>query len=389
MKKKSSTNTFVYELKKILKSKSMVAMTILLTLFISLPYLYEIIIVSHGHPYIPPNYRYDYAIYRKGPYFEILFFTYDSYGNPKSNVKIDFKVIQINPSSEIIMFEDEKISNSSGYVIFDVPLKQMNGSIWINNHFTTVFSLTPSIINDTSYVYIDRQIDLVYVPNNSIMENLMVFFIGPNGTRPNNYGVYATFSSDINEPLSENLIFLGILDNYHQLFALPKKVFISDIKIYINNKDFITVSCNCFTDLINNRDFTLKQLVYDYVFNQVSFLIPIFVIVEALNFYARPRIDGIFEFIYSLPVTKLRIGLSRFFAMTLSIYLGTSIAIAFTSILLYAFSILTIDFDFWYISSIGLIVMIISFLGICMVLASLTSSTGSFLMATISFWFIF
>jgi len=373
-------NQFFYDFKRALSSKTMIITTVIIILLGS-----AIISFINVPNFSAPTQNISFAIYAKNSNYEILAYSYNIFGDPLPNVKIDVNLINgTSDGNTKIVFSTSSNSNTTGFAILQVPSNIVADTLSFNSSIGISLSLPfMKLIQDISLsgVFVMNSITFVQSISNSTRFDLLVFYVGENGTKPLGYTVYARPFNSIQERE------LGNLDNYYKLFKMDDytgrvQIIIKDNNGQIVSQGFINVN-------MEQTSTNYDQLIYNFISSIMVLIIPLMVILAGYNLYGKDRINGILDFIHSLPITRTILGISRYASILIMAIVAIPLSLGFADLLFYIKVNNLFSATFWYVSFVGLIVTSCALLGLIMIFSLLVRSTGTLIAISIILWLIF
>ncbi|HLI46614.1 MAG TPA: ABC transporter permease subunit [Geobacterales bacterium] len=393
MPKSTIFNQFFYDFKRALTSKSIIIITVIIIL------LGGSIISFLNPPAIASSTSFSYAVYVKDSNYEVMVFVYNMYGDPLPNIQVKLNVLNLNSSntatpSSIYSVTDQ--TNNNGIAFFEVPKDKAVGFLSLD---VSSGSSTINVISGLAYPWSDlikvinytgsfvlNPIAKVISASNSSRLDVLLFYVGKNGTLPLNYAVYVR-QINIGNSNTSGFVELGTLNNYYQIFKLDK--FRGPVDVELRDPNNNTVGSVSFNTEIQSSQPDPTNIAYSFISGIMVLLIPLMVILSAYNLYGKDKINNVLDFIYSLPITKLILNLSRYFSIVIMTMIAILLSLGVSDLLLYLKLGSTFAASLWISSLVGFLVPVIAILSIMFILSNLLKSTGSLLAISIVIWLIF
>jgi len=394
MDKRLIFNQFLYDFRRTITSKTVIIITAIIILLGSAFISFINPITVFG----PTQYMHI-AIYEKDSNYEVMAFFHNLFGDPLPDMQLKVNLVNGTPpfnSNATIIASYNSTSNSSGFAIVKIPKN-------INFGYLTFSYSTSSESNQNAFAGIvftfmrkndiDNLLSQYGVLNinpissiesstNSSRYDMLVFFVGKNGTKPIGYKVYVMPTG------SDKEIELGTLDNYYKIFKMDGIPNLSGVTIVDpNGKEVIKDLVVTEKEVVPNLDY--EQITVNFISGIMVLLIPLMVLLAGYNLYGKDKINGILDFIHSLPITRTILGISRYLSILLMTILAASLSLGLANLLFYLKVSKLFPAYIWYASLIGLTVTACALLGLIMIFSLLLRSTGSLLAISIIIWLVF
>ncbi len=380
-------NQFLYDFKRSTKSKTVL-------IILGLIMLASLAILPLTSISIQPQFGSGifFSYYKKDSSYEILLFLHDAFGDPLKNYQINLDVSEVIGGTTNFISSYKLTTDSSGYARISLDLKPNSTySVEINSFISEgleprSFTISTSTNGETF------KVRPVMDPSNSSRYNLLVFYVGLGGEKPNNYKVYIDPLGPEAGGIKET--FLGELNDYAKVFKLDPSLFNVPqfpARITIKDTNDMVIS-TLITPVIVEAPLipiTVNQIVFLFISGILVTFIPLMVILAAYNLYGKDKITGVLDFIISMPITRTILGLSRYLSIISTVVLAIGISLALADLLLYYRIGETFSLEYWFIALIGLTVAASALLGIILSLSNVLRSTGALLGVSIVIWLIF
>jgi ABC-2 type transport system permease protein len=382
-------NPITYDIRKAFTSKGVLAIMILIIIFSFA--IIPIIKESTSSVPTPPS-NVAYSVIDSSAGFQILFYAYNSFGQPLSGV-------QLNLTSAIPgLFSSVATTNSSGFAKMFIPYpSQQSESGYLANlePNTNLFIGQGWVIDlpspNTTNVSLGEPsppvtIGTVTDSRNSSVIDSFVFAVGPNFTRPNDLLYFAITPQKpgvSSPPPLGNMTLIARITDYTNIVHLP-------IPSSVDPADnvWVELTSNNGSTLLSavtpaaSYTFTMQQpnaisLTSSFISGLLGSLVPLMAIIAAYSGYGRDRVSGILESVLVRPVTRRGILVSRYIAVVAAVALATLITILIADLLVWYELKQTLDVMFLLGSLGSLFVEIAAFVGIMFIISQLTKSTGA------------
>ncbi len=369
---------FLYDIKKTITSKTvliLVAIILLISLTI-IPFTSRSIVNTGG--FSQPNVLF----YRDGGY-HFLSFSGNQYGDPVSGISFSISLIGAKNYTQTI------VTNSTGLALFtfNVPYANYtaegrettpNGD---SSFSLSVPNYSPGVVQALDSPVFSAVVD----KHNASKRDLQVFYAASNGALPTAYSVYfqVATSPPFTSYTKNQMIFLGTMDNYHQVFDPP-------IPAGLNNT--AQVFFELFGQNNNTATWTSEFAIFElrpqqpaivvtnaaaFFFSGVlGFFIPLMTIIGSYSSYGKDRLTGVLESVLSRPITRRGLAMSRFLSTLSAFSIAVIASVGVVDLVLnsVAGSFLPQDYTLAIIA--GLVVEVAAFTGLIFLLSHLVKSTG-------------
>lgn len=225
---------------------------------------------------------------------------------------------------------------------------------------------------------------------------LQLFFLGPNGTTPPDYGVYIAILANGTDANLTSLpmgwmTYLGTLGTYQQTFSLPSELFENQslpltspvIVELFGQTGFLVASSGGSPQTVNvgmlspaNLQAQAPTYVFSFVTELFGFVVPLMSILSAYSAYGRHRISRSLEPVLSMPVSHEGLAVSRYLAVMAALSLVCTLGIGVVNLIL-SFTLgstLPLDLSLMLLS--GLVVTSGGFAGLIFLGSRLVRSSG-------------
>lgn len=336
-----------HEFKHSVKSKTFVGLLILVIVFSVIgTYGFTVsqINPSNSSPHL------DEAYYYQNSSYHVVNYIFDVFGNPLNNVKVSLNLPNISKQSN---------TNADGFANFTIPVEnasiEYQGQIkysYSGNEYYRNITLNSSYGNFNMY---DQELNVitttpVYKQNDPYAYNLVVFYLGQNGTRYP--GIVSLYMQQVSSflgttvPAYGNWTFVTNLSNFYvskiNLNIPPQKSSTHYNGAYHSSNGSVV---SIFTRLTLSEPTPQTQLS-SHAANFIENYYPLFgaIIVWLMVFviYGRQNISGIIESTVCRPTTRRKIFLARYAATAFLLFLISFIPLAimsFTFRLYFGFSL--------------------------------------------------
>lgn len=428
------TSPFFYDAKRTLTSKAVLASMAVLILLSILSFPSFIGNATQGGP----STNQVFAYYDTSGY-HFLALSWNTFGQPMGGTRFDINVsipgsgipsgIGVtgpNGTARVTI----AVPDSSGYTI-GVKVTEANGTITSDGLYAPlgggvspgqtvpVFRETRSAPASTPTVVGDL--------SNTSARDILVAWVGPNGTVPTGYHVYSDYVNNGQgqpceagafvsvcpataggpETLSElngsNAQLLGTMDTYVQVFHAPAlnegalNASSSDIAVGLAYPSGASVPGSAYllpttqvypsvsTALKSSQDNQVAVSFFDDIFGLV---IPLLAVVTTHNTYGKDRVSGVLESVLVQPVTRRELSLSRY----LSSFTGMAVAVVASAAVLDLvaehFSQSFVEPSIIISSTVALLAELAVFIGIMMMLSQLVKSSGTLIGLGVGIFFV-
>ncbi|MHB8565606.1 MAG: ABC transporter permease [Nitrososphaerales archaeon] len=358
------------------------------------------------------NHIYDVAYLNSGGY-HFLTYASDPFGAPVSGVYSQFNLSNSQSGQN---YSVSGTTNSSGLSLLTIgaPISSNYLASFLPHDCNSRCFPEPFPIKNLSLdggpVSYPGSIFSTVVDSSNISRSLLqVFYVGSNGTLPDNYKTYYKITNDsppqnvtnkisaASFPYSEsNMTFLGTLSKPDQIFRIPFPSSISslatvNVEIFASNGTFIYGEALPISAY--NPNFGIESISEEAISifsGYLGFLIPLVVIMGSFSSYGRDRVTGVLESVMSKPVTRRGLVFSRYLATVLGMTLATSIAIALVDVIFgYFFSDAYLSPLFLSSTFGALFVEVGAFAGLTFLVSHLVRSTGALIGLSIGLFILF
>ena len=375
-------NQFFYDFKRALRSKTMIIITIIITLLGSSILTF----ITSPNPAIY-SLHLSYAIYQKDLNYAFLGYAFNAFGDPLQGAVVKIELFTDEPSSTNAnnLFSQQLTTNSSGFASITIPNNPQAKYIRVQFNlggFSTSQNIPIEVVN-TQKVLLFSPINRILDSSNSSRYNILIFYVDENGSKPSDIDVYASSHGS-------DYVKIGTLNDYVGKFKIgPQLSKNSILEIQLRKGSKILANGAIFGNNQNQNSLDVIAISAGAIAGILSLLIPLLVILAAYNLYGKDKINGVLDFILSLPITRTMLGLSRYISILLMTFVAIVLSLGFQELLLYIRVNQTFPLSFFIDSVIGLLVGAAALLGISMTLSHLLKSTGSLLAISIVIWIVF
>lgn len=393
-----------YELLRISRSKTfwgIIAVIIVMSLIPALALNY-----SAPPPSPTSGIRTDYGYYIDGSSYQIVNFVHNAYGHPVYGVVY---YIQVNGNNY------SATSDVSGFANITIPISSISGLAQIREFHSEGTSSFPYTIplNSTKKTYLAGDnfygvpyiVTGVYNRGNPRLNNLLIYYIGDNGSFSPEIGVYwsaesSNFSSSAITEISgtvANSTLIEDVKGFHSIIITPNIPYMSGV--YSQKRVFfITLVNTNTTGIIKSYAVNLVNELptsdaYEFLFSELGttlqLFMPLIAIISAYQIYAADRVSGVIKSVLVRPITKSQIMFSRYAAAIVAI--GASIVLS--AGLLGFFSMLdlgvSIPFNLMMLIIWAFIVETFAFVGIVFLISHLVGSNARLIGSAIVLYLVF
>jgi len=353
------------------------------------------------------SYHVSTAVYLNNAGYHFLSYSSNVFGDPIAGTFMQFNLT--DPQNKI--YSTSGRTNSTGYSLLTISapvsdsytLTTPGSCIPVNSCTQELPMRDPTTGQNLSLngrAVVSNMVVEVADSANTSNSLLQIFYAGPNGSTPDNYGVYykmpnQSFSHNsvfgavpLNETLNQSQMQrIGTLDSYHQTldFSIPPNLNNSSsnfdsvlIGIFAKNGSVLQeVSTPAFMFNSNTYIEGPVDLATQFFAGTFGLLVPLMVILGSYSSYGRDRVSGVLESILSKPVTRRGLALSRYLSTILAMSFATLVAVASVDLILgYYFSGAYLDPEFLLATFGALFVEIAAFAGLTFLFAHLVRSSG-------------
>ncbi|MDG6933125.1 MAG: ABC transporter permease subunit [Nitrososphaerota archaeon] len=377
-------NPLLYDVRRAFTSKGVLAVMIFIIVFS----LAIIPLIGNSQVSLPPPIsQVAYSVIDEPNGFNILFYVYNSFGQPLSGVTLNVT------SSTPGLFSQVTKSNSSGFAFMVIPYPNQNTTTSylatlqssLNSNVVGIQLLPPS--SKIGSIELGQPeppatLGTVADPNNSSRTDIFVFAVGPNFTKPDD-SIYYQITAQNLPPSLSNMTPLSRVSNYvsSAYITVPSDANPADFLWIVlatsNGTILISEGSPVQSYLSVAPQLNANELASTFFSSLLGLFVPLMAIIGAYSVYGRDRVTGILESVLVRPVTRRGVLVSRYVSIVAAVTLATVI------------TILIVDLIVWYeikealgmtfvLESVGsLFVEIAAFVGIIFIVSQFTKSTGA------------
>jgi ABC-type transport system involved in multi-copper enzyme maturation permease subunit len=439
------TRPLLYDFKRTLRSKSVIV-AMLLPILISL----AIVPLSLGVTTVsgPPSSQA--LMYYDSNGYHFLAFSSDQYGLGAAGVTYQFNLTNAQGN-----YAGTGTTNSSGlaFITVKAPIGQTyNGLLTVTSSGSSLsgqFSTEVSLPNGTLVQPSEGQIVPISVgapipfwtvqdQNNATKRDLLVFYAGPFGARPQSYSIYYKVYNESSFQTSNSatgqgntsiifrqppayfneseMILLGTLNDYKQIYpvTLPSNDTCSNVVTSNGGGGALEAGFPCSGDLLiyfelfsqNGTLLQTQQFSPDQFFTPpvvvqsvniassffatiMGIFIPLIAIIGAYSSYGKDRVSGVLESVLSRPVTRMGLATSRFLSTFLALGVAIGISVGAIDGMLKYFGGQFLSATFLLASAGAFLVELAAFIGLIFLFSHLVRSSALLIGIAIGLFIIF
>ena len=332
-------------------------------------------------------------------------YLFNNQGNPISGV---VKVVVVHNTTHIVKEADVNGSFNITFVFPNLPspyiqVTSTNSSIYVTNTNSSIIYYQPAeVIRILALSY-----NISVISNGYTRSQFELFLSNSTGSTMLTSNAYYSESSLASEivfaQFGKTLILSRVNGTLHIIYYNNKTVVGRyNVPVIANRLEMINLNLplrasnetlifgNMSTSVVyypyTELGSSLLNYYYYNVFPSITFLFPPFVIYLAYSSFSRPRDNGALEFILSRPVTKDELYINRFTANSLTIALASLIFVLAFIGTVYYYSQITFPFFVVILNSVGLFILLSTYLSLAYLVGALfKSSNWTILITTLAY----